>query len=276
MKRILVSAIASAVLAGVGAASAADLPLKAPPAPVVVDPLWTGFYIGLNGGYSWGRSETNVTFINTATGLPIVLPAGSTTTATFDMNGGVFGGQIGYNWQRDRLVLGVETDIQWSGQKGSANFLCAAPVLGPCLPGLTFVPAGATGTAMSMQQKLEWFGTLRGRGGVLVMPNWLLYVTGGLAYGEIQTNTTLSGFTLNGLAVAGGATTNATKTGWTVGVGLEGRIAGNWTGKVEYLYMDLGTVSGAVSLAPAPTIAANWSSKITDNIFRVGVNYQFH
>jgi outer membrane immunogenic protein len=275
MKRFL-SVLAFSILAGTTWASAADLPLKAPPPPPP-PPLWTGFYIGLNGGYSWGRSETNVTFINTATGLAITPPPGSITGATFDLNGGVFGGQIGYNWQSDRFVLGVETDIQWSGQKGNASFTCAAVAVtaGPCLPGLTFLPAGAGGTSLAMEQKLEWFGTLRGRGGVLVTPTWLLYVTGGLAYGEIQTNAALAGFNANGIAVGAAATTNSTNVGWTIGAGLEGRIGGNWTAKLEYLYMDLGTVSGAVSLAPASPIAANWSSKITDNIFRVGVNYQF-
>jgi outer membrane immunogenic protein len=275
MKRILLSLIAFSAIAGIGSASAADLPLKAPP-PVVVDPLWTGFYVGLNGGYSWGRSETNVTFIDTTTGLPITLPAGSATSASFNMNGGVFGGQAGYNWQRDRMVLGVETDIQWSGQKGSANFLCnSATTLLPCLPGLTFRPAGAVGTALSLEEKLQWFGTLRGRGGILVTPGWLAYVTGGLAYGHIQTNAAMSGFTAGGLATAAALSTGVTNVGWTVGVGLEGRITGNWTAKAEYLYMDLGTVNGTVSLAPASAIAATWSSKITDNIFRVGVNYQF-
>jgi outer membrane immunogenic protein len=277
MKRVFLTTFAFAILAGTNLASGADLPFKAPPRPVPMDPQWTGFYAGLNGGYSWGSSETNVTFINTATGLPIALPAGSISGATFDLNGGVFGGQIGYNWQVDKIVLGVETDIQWSGQKGNASFLCAAVAVtaGPCLPGLTFLPAGAGGTSLSMEQKLEWFGTLRLRGGVLVTPSWLLYATGGFAYGEIQTNTALSGFNGNGLPVAAAATTNATNVGWTIGAGLEGRVWGNWTAKLEYLFMDLGTVSGAVSLAPSPTIAANWSSKITDNIFRVGVNYQF-
>jgi outer membrane immunogenic protein len=277
MKRILLTTFAFAMLAGANVASAADLPFKAPPAPAVVAPMWTGFYAGLNGGYSWGRSETNVTFVNTLTGLPIVLPPGSVTSATFDMNGGVFGGQIGYNAQFNNFVVGIETDIQWSGQKGNASFLCAAAIGGgACLPGLTFLPPGAGGTSLSLEQKLEWFGTLRGRAGLLATPSWLLYVTGGLAYGEVKTNAALAGFTANGLAIGAAASTNVTNVGWTVGAGLEGRIAGNWTGKVEYLYMDLGTVSGTVSLAPLSPIAANWSSKITDNIFRVGVNYQFH
>jgi outer membrane immunogenic protein len=280
MKRVLLSAVAFSMLAGANLASAADLPLKAPPAPVAVAPWWTGFYVGINGGYSWGRSETNVSWFNSVTGAPIVPPAGSISSATFDMNGGIFGGQIGYNAQFNNFVVGVETDIQWSGQKGNTNFLCAfilPGVAGVCAPGVTGgPPLTAIGTTMGFEQKLEWFGTLRGRAGLLVTPDWLAYVTGGLAYGEIQTNTTLSTFNAGGGVNSTAATSNVTNVGWTVGVGLEGRFWQNWSAKLEYLYMDLGTVSGTIALAPPPAltppIGANWSSKITDNIFRVGVN----
>jgi outer membrane immunogenic protein len=280
MKRILFSAVAFSMLAGANLASAADLPLKAPPAPVAVAPWWTGFYVGLNGGYSWGRSETNVSWFNSLTGAPIVPPPGSVSSATFDMKGGIFGGQIGYNMQFNNFVAGVETDIQWSGQKGNANFLCAFPspgVSGVCSPGVTSgFPLSSPGIPLTLEQKLEWFGTLRGRLGLLVTPDWLAYVTGGLAYGEIQSTATLSAFDLGFVSHTAVATSNVTKTGWTLGVGVEGRFWQNWSAKAEYLYMDLGTVNGSVVLvAPAPTIGAAFSSKITDNIFRVGINYHF-
>ena len=198
MKRILLSAL---LVASAVPALAADLPVKARPmpAPVVVW-NWDGFYIGLNGGYSWGRSRTSVGYFNTATGLPIVPPVGSITDATFNLNGGVFGGQIGYNWQSSNWVFGLEADAQWSGQRGSANFLCAAggavvpgaAVLpGPCLPGSTFLPPGTVGATLSIDQRLEWFGTLRGRLGVLVTPSVLLYGTGGLAFGSVKTDALL-------------------------------------------------------------------------------------
>ena len=79
-----------------------------------------------------------------------------------------------------------------------------------------------------------------------------------------------AGFPLTGVAFSH----SNTKTGWTVGGGIEGRLSGNWTGKIEYLYMDLGTVSGTV-IHTAAGIGANWSSDITDNILRVGLNYKF-
>ena len=277
MKKIVSAVIG--LLALTGMATAADLPAKAPvykAPPVIVDPWsWTGVYIGLNAGYSWGKSQTDVSYFNAVTGLPIAPPAGSITSADFKLNGGVAGGQIGYNWQSGIWVGGIEADLQWSGQKGSAFFSCAAvPVTaGPCLPGLTFLPAGVTGASLAFDQKLQWFGTVRGRLGVTPAPTVLLYVTGGLAYGEIKTDGTFSSVTPALVVVSSAFSQSTTKTGWTVGGGIEGRLSGNWTGKIEYLYMDLGTVSGTVVI-PA-LIGANWSSHITDNIVRVGLNYKF-
>src|SRR4030088_1951555 len=105
MRASTFSAIATAAfaaMAAIPAASAADLAArpytKAPPAMVEVW-NWTGFYVGGNGGYSWGRSRTDVTYFNTVTGAPIVLPPGSIVSSGFDMNGGIAGGQAGYNWQ---------------------------------------------------------------------------------------------------------------------------------------------------------------------------------
>ena len=84
-------------------------------------------------------------------------------------------------------------------------------------------------------------------------------MTGGLAYGELETNPSLAGFTAGGAAVAASATSDTTKAGWTVGVGLEGRIAPRWTAKLEYLHMDLGNVSGPVTNT-AGAIAANYTT----------------
>ena len=175
MRKSILTAIALSV-AVVGSASAADMYVKAPP-PAPPPIWWTGFYAGINGGYSWGHANTNVGFFTSPGGVPIVPPAGSVTSASYGVNGGVFGGQIGYNWQTSSsFVLGVETDIQWSGERGSANFLCStvsAVVPGACI-GATFVPAGATGSALALQTKLDWFGTLRARAGFLATPSWLI------------------------------------------------------------------------------------------------------
>jgi outer membrane immunogenic protein len=282
MKKIVSAGIG--LLALTGAAAAADLPTKAPvykAPPVIVDPwTWTGVYVGINAGYSWGRSDTHVDYFNSVTGLPIVPPAGSITDVKFNLNGGIAGAQIGGNWQNGIWVIGGEADIQWSGQKGSALFNCAAVAVlaGPCLPGFTFLPPGLGGATLALDQKLQWFGTVRARLGVTPAPTVLLYVTGGLAYGEIETSGVLNTTTIALVPVSTAFSQSNTKAGWTVGGGIEGRLSGNWTGKIEYLYMDLGTVSGTV-IPPGGgalgLVAANWSSRITDNIVRVGLNYKF-
>ncbi|TPQ36285.1 hypothetical protein C2U70_13100 [Bradyrhizobium guangdongense] len=280
MKRMMIGMAAAVSLFATGA-MAADMAPRYAKAPPIVDPVWswTGFYIGANAGYSWGRSNTDVSYFNTATGLPIAPPAGSITNARFDMNGAIAGGQAGYNWQRDNWVFGIEGDLQWSDEKGRAGYSCAAvPVLaGPCLPGLTFLPAAAAGgTTLTIDQSLQWFGTLRGRVGILATPKVLFYGTGGLAFGEIKTTGTMSGFTPAAVAVTSVGSTSTTRAGWTVGVGVEGKITQNWSAKLEYLYMDLGRFgSGPFTLAPAAAIGANVSSSFTDHILRVGVNYQF-
>src|SRR5438105_14339549 len=127
MKRILIGAAAIASVLATSA-FAADLPAKvytkAPPPPVVVY-NWTGFYIGGNVGYSWGRSSDTSTLTN---GAGAVL---FTSADRANMDGVIGGGQIGYNWQVQNWVWGLEADIQGSGQKGSRAYLCPTGVCTP-------------------------------------------------------------------------------------------------------------------------------------------------
>ena len=238
---------------------------------------WNGFYIGGNVGYSWGRSDTDVEYFSTVTGLPIAPPAGSITSQKFNMNGWLAGGQVGYNIQSNNWVYGIEIDGQWTGQKGDANFLCAAVAVsaGPCLPGLTFLPGGVTGAALSLEEKLQWFVTVRGRVGVLAQPSTLLYVTGGLAFGSVKANGVLASTNAQLVATSLAFSDKDTNAGWTVGAGIEHRIAGNWTAKLEYLYMDLGTFHYTVAFPAAPTIGARINSDVTDHIVRIGLNYKW-
>ena len=128
-----------------------------------------------------------------------------------------------------------------------------------------------------VDQRLEWFGTFRGRGGFLVTPTALLYATGGLAYGSVETGVLLAGFNAAGAPISTTFVGESTRVGWTIGGGLEWKFARNWSGKLEYLYMDLGNTSNTVFLTTGPGagIGANITSRVTDNIFRAGVNYQF-
>jgi outer membrane immunogenic protein len=252
-----IAAIVGALAMSSFAASAADLaPAPYVKAPPVVSPVynWTGFYIGGNIGYSWGRSNDTSTITNAA-GAALL-----TTQNSSSLDGIIGGGQIGYNWQADKSwVLGVEADIQGTGEKGNINFSCPAGVCS----GNVLAVTGATPFALS--QQIDWFGTVRGRVGVLAAPTIMLYGTGGLAYGEVKSSVTAGAF----------PTVSATNTnvGWTAGAGIEGVISGNWTAKLEYLYVDLGRMSGSV--AATPTLTESHSSRITDNVVRIGINYRW-
>ena len=271
MKRMLVGIAVAASLIATGAL-AADLPAKGPvytKAPAYVAPVyeWTGFYIGGNIGYSWGRSSDASTVTN---GAGTVLFTSANTT---DLNGIVGGGQIGYNWQMQNWLFGLEADIQATDEKGTRNFTCPTSV---CTPGsgpnnILFFLGPAVPVALS--QKIDWFGTVRGRIGVLATPQVLLYATGGLAYGEVD-----SSAVIGAAGTAFSAVTN-THVGWTVGAGIEGMIAPNWTARLEYLYVDLGTANGSfattIGALGGGSVIENFSSRITDNILRVGINYKF-
>lgn len=250
-----------------------------PAAPFVADPwTWSGFNVGLNGGYSIAQSKSSVTFANGVTGS-FASPPNSVTSANFNIHGYEFGAQLGYNWAFAIYVVGLEADFQGSAERGDFNFLCAANAgggaFGPCSPALTTTPPGATGAALSLEQKLSWYGTVRARIGAEFTPRIVGYLTGGLAYGQITTDGTFTGFTAAGTSVVTAFDTSTLKGGWTIGAGFEGRLLGHWTAKAEYLYLDLGTVQGSVTNGPGQ-ITANFSSHPRDNIFRVGVNYHFY
>jgi outer membrane immunogenic protein len=185
MKRILLSGIVLA-FAAAAPANAADLPRAAPPvvkAPVVAPPSvydWSGFYLGINGGYGWGISSFD--------GL-----AG--TLGNFNTTGWVAGGTAGYNLQYGRVVFGAEADADWSNINGSAA--CAGGFAG-------------------CQVKNDWLGTARGRLG-FAFDRFLPFVTGGLAVGDIKAN--VPGFgsatTTNAGWTAGGGLEVALGTNWT-------------------------------------------------------------
>jgi outer membrane immunogenic protein len=277
MKRLLLASAGLAALAVAAPAMAADLP-AAPPyqAPAVVPmPIydWTGFYVGLNAGYSWGKAATDFTFA----GFPLF-------SASQNLNGWVAGGQAGYNWQFNRnWIFGVEADLQATGQKGTLNAV-AGPACAPgTLPGIPVPTTVCATSTASLEQKLPWLGTGRLRLGFLPADHWMLYVTGGVAVAEVETDASLTTTTttsINGIVIPGATTTalalanaNTTRVGWTVGGGAEWVISGPWTGKLEYLYVDLGNVSNTYTVAGAPFLTT--SSHVTDNIVRVGLNYRF-
>jgi outer membrane immunogenic protein len=240
--------------------------LAAPPylAPSLAPYSWTGFYVGGNAGYSWGSGD--FTYNESAFGA-WGLPTSISTSK--DLDGAIGGLQTGYNWQfGNAWVAGLETDFQWSGEKASTSF--SDPYTNSFEGGVI---------SGNINSKLLWFGTVRGRVGVLATPAILIYTTGGLAYGRVETSGTITD-TWTGLGPYTATWSfghSETRTGWTVGGGVEGAIMNSpWTWKVEYLYMDLGSIGGSgYESDPNFTGSYNWTTKFTDNIVRFGVNYRF-
>lgn len=285
MKLIAGAAFAVSAVAGINAASAADMAPRMytkAPAPIVIVYDWTGFYIGGNVGYSWGRAATDGDVTGTQSvsefrsAGPTLLPGFPVVTALAavplsgrsNVNGVIGGGQAGYNWQQGNWLVGLEADIQGSDERGSSD-VCA---VAGCALGTGIVTA---------DYKLDWFGTVRGRIGLLPTDRVLIYATGGLAYGEVSATAPL-------VPLSWGST----RAGWTVGAGAEVKLDSNWSVKIEYLYMDLGDVGGgslaATNVVNAPntprqgfntvtttTLTSAFNTHFTDNILRVGVNYRF-
>jgi len=257
MKKIILAT----VLAGLcsTAALAADLGARSyskAPAMVAVS-NWSGFYIGGNVGYGWGSNHTEISY------LPDPVQFGVANTSLDSKSHGVIGGaQIGYNWQMGSLLTGLEADIQGSGIRASAK---AGPVFN------TFELSSRPGSFISSDQKLLWFGTVRGRLGVAITPDLLLYGTGGLAYGQVDD----SAQTFETVTAQFPATANKIRIGWTAGAGAEWMFARQWSAKVEYLYFDLGDVSATSNNPLTGDGQANYAWNSRDHIVRAGVNYHF-
>jgi outer membrane immunogenic protein len=248
---------------------------------------WTGFYVGGNIGYSWGKADTEATSPDLAVvvlGGVTNVPGGSFFGST-KLNGWIGGTQIGYNFQFGNWLAGIETDLQASGEKGDFNQGVASSIAGTCCTSSSLVISETS--AASYEAKISWFGTVRGRFG-WASNGLLLYGTGGLAYGRVNLSgtTTLSG-TITCVANCvlgppGGERTSfassvpfgasAINAGWTIGGGLEGAVPNmsNLTWKVEYLHIDLGSLDLA-----ATTAGVSAHAKFIDDIARVGVNYHF-
>ena len=254
---------AAAVTAFSYGAVAADLPVKAAPiAPIIVSDPWSGFYIGATAGYGFGNATTDLTPNAAALGGPgIGLPPFGPLPSGPRMTGFVGGGEIGYNWRFNNMLAGFEADLSYSSLKGS-NSATGIPFIGGIFQ-------------TTIDARLRWFGTVRGRLGFLASKDLLVYGTGGLAYGDAKT--TVTGINL---AVAcpfnncfSGST--GTATGWTAGGGVEYAFAPKWTVKVEYLYLDFGNRSFVMSDAINVGAAVTASTHQTVNDVRGGVNYHF-
>jgi len=218
---------ALALLCGMGLcglAKAADLPARTPPVLLPPSPAfsWTGFYVGAHVGYGWGQEKL---------GFPAI---GYSTS--FSPKGVVGGGQIGYNYQINQFVLGLEADVDGTGMSKTS-----------------FDPV--TGAAYGSQIPVE--GSVRGRFGI----GWdraLLYATGGLALGQEKTT-----FTPPGASFTRGLS------GWTVGGGIAYAVTNNWSMRGEYRFTQFERVNDTPPASP--TI----SHRLDEHAVRVGVDYKF-
>jgi outer membrane immunogenic protein len=249
MKKTILAAAASLALSGaMSSALAADLPGRPYVAPSLapVAYSWAGGYIGVHVG--WGSADKTWT-----QGSPAAFLAGG-NSASFTADGVIGGGQIGYNWQTGSIVFGVEIDVTGSDMSGSAT--------------QSFTPSWRSAT------DINWLGTITGRVG-FAWDRALLYAKGGFAWADEDH---FQNFTPAGGVAAEVSRINTNHTGWTVGAGVEMALWENWSGKVEYNYIDLGAANLAfLNIAPAPGARSTdiWNIDQQIHMVKVGANYRF-
>ena len=290
--KLLVAVISVAL---VGSAAAADLPRSAPvykAPPIVPSFSWTGAYLGANLGYALENTQTDYSYssipapappgfndifgpggplnVGGSSAVNSAIALGFIPTHLGDKSKGVFtvGGQVGYNYQVNQFVGGIEADFNWfaSGVKTTSfnSFLT--------VPGAGFLTNAATA-----KSGIDWLGTLRARAGY-AFGTTMLFVTGGLAYGHVISTSSAVGFDgANADPFYGSG--SGTRTGYAVGGGVEHSFAPHLSAKLEYLYYDLGTVTYPVAaaniIAAGEGLFVNASQKFDGHIIRVGANYHF-
>jgi outer membrane immunogenic protein len=242
LRKLLLVGIASVALGG--AAHAADII-----EPTAYD--WTGPYIGIQGGYVWGENDASAE--ETGGAVPAVLdiedddvvlngPDGS-----IGIDGWVGGLHLGYLWQHDSLVLGIEGDGEFADVDGDTNVL-----------------EGGDPEPGELEQEIDWLASLRLRAG-FAMDRTLIYATGGLAVGGVEFKI----FDEEGVEFA---SKDSTEWGWTVGGGLEHAFTDALSARVEYRYTDLGDIGASASDGQV-TISAD--TETTFHAVRVGLSWHF-
>jgi len=233
MKSIFAILLAAA-LAASSAALAADLPVAAAPtyAPAVTPFTWSGIYFGAQGGYGWG--STSQSFSNGA-------PSGNS-----DPQGWLGGVYLGYNWQGNNVIFGLEGDFEGADINGSFT--------------------RNSGSTSAGSADMNWDASIRGRLG-LAFDRSLLYATGGVAFADYD----FKGGPNFGSPIPCCGYSD-TLTGWTVGAGWEHAWTNHFTTRIEYRYTDYGKANGNLS---APFSSVKMPTKSTTNVVRVGIGYKF-
>ena len=240
MAKILFRSFALLVLLG-GVVNAADLPIGTPVyAPAVVaPPTWEGIYAGLNLGGHWLIGQVSTTN----------LPTGGSSSGTLNAPGVVGGLQAGYNWQFGNVVAGIEADANVQTANAVRNDTAFALTNGINSPGFL----------LTVRPRLGWAFDHR----------TLVYATAGYAFETVQVEDTVNIGQFVGSSVVG------KQSGWTAGAGFEYAFTRGVSAKIEYLYLDLGTINSTLLPGPAGVAAANINvtHKLSDNIVRAGVNF---
>ncbi len=289
--RILLASVTAIALAG--SAFAADLPSRAPP-PVYVPPApvftWTGVYVGGQIGYAWGHSDATVSDGGVASGftpIPIPMTSGITPFSSsgpppFDpftpysysdfnrfnnnANGVIGGAHVGYNYQINQFVLGLEGDVDGSSLSKTVNFAPFSNYYQDYIP-------------TTVHSNLGVQGSIRGRLGY-AFDRVLVYATGGVAFGGFSTS--ISTVYTNALfypAFFRRDSFSNTRVGWTVGGGLEYAVTNNWSIRAEYRYTDFGPSNNVlVNSFPGfngDVLGARVHTNLIENRVQVGFSYKF-
>lgn len=226
--------------------------MKTTVAPVAEEFSWSGFYVGLHLGYGWHDGEIDA----------LLLPSDTFSiepgTHSNDSDGIVGGGQIGYNFQVNRFVFGIEADFSGADISGGSH------------PNPTIAPIDMS-ISEPLHHDIDWFGTARGRFGFTPVPKLLLYGTGGFAYAHIEQ---FAGIISPIASYVN--TESGTETGWTAGGGIEYALNRRWSVKVEYLYFDVGDQSmTAQATPPNPVFTVDYDWDNTFHTVTAGVNFRF-
>jgi outer membrane immunogenic protein len=289
--RGIVPSLVMAFAAFAGPVFAADMPLKAP--PVVPVWSWTGCYAGVNVGYAWNSGRTHYDDPNT-TADPInfrqpgfnYIPTPSDTRG----RGAVGGFGAGCNWQNQQWVFGIEGDVDVGHlARTDTNTIVPAPGQAIQIGTIFLFNGGLTGTA-SESAEINWLSSIRARAGFTPVDRLLLFVTGGLAVGQVHSEGSVFVQNIGGNALWSGSNSQI-KVGYVVGGGGEFAFADRWTAKLEYLYYNLGNASHplncvngnvpafAATCATPPQIFSTLGSGVAAlhvNVVRVGLNYRFN
>jgi len=254
VKRSLLAALSLAAIGPVFAPLAGHAAEAVLPVPHPIEPIdWSGPYAGIHLGGAWGGGDSALGGypIRSWTDIIRAVPNHGARAG-----GLIAGGQIGTNIQAGQFLFGMETDLSFASQDSAAR------TTGVIFPNIA--------VASSVRQKLSVSGTMRARFGFTPMDRFLVYLTGGVAYGQVIAATSLS----SSLISYSGSDRDL-RVGWAVGAGVEYALNSTLSARLEYLHYNLGTTT-VVGFRPAGSLFQTQTQLgLAGHIVRIGLNYRF-